>query len=124
MFRNSGFDAPISLSNWSWNIISHHGVFGVAPLANCFKRSLEHSLVDSLENIRLLIMKRTANCFQRQFPFLFVPSAFPGLTRYPKLCEEFFSLLVLRATKLSGLAFEKIVGFCFAVGEPSFEVAS
>ena len=55
----------------SLNILSHHGVFGVAPPASCFQRPLEHSLVDSLESTRLLIVKRIANCFKRQFLLLF-----------------------------------------------------
>ena len=54
----------------------------------------------------------------------FRSSAFPGLTGYTKFCEEFLSLHGLRDTKLSGLAFAGTVGLGFAIGEPSFEVAS
>ena len=61
----------VSLCNWSYNNISHHGVFGVAPPTTCFQWPLVHSLGDSLESTRLLILKRIANCFQRLFPLLF-----------------------------------------------------
>ena len=61
----------VSLCNWGYNILSHHRVFGVAPPLSCFQRPLEHSLVDSLEITRRLILKRIFNCFQGLFPLLF-----------------------------------------------------
>ena len=42
------------------NVFSHHFLFGVDPPACCFQLLLEHFLVDSLENIRLLILSRVA----------------------------------------------------------------
>ena len=110
--------AQASLCNWS------NFVFGVAPHANCFHEPLEHSLVDSLENVRLLILKWIVICFQGAIFTSFRSSAFPGLTRFPKLCEESFSLLRLRITRLMGLVFAGITGLDFAIGESSFEIAS
>ena len=52
-------------------------------------------------------------------------STFSGLTGYLKSCGGFYvTLHGLCDTRLMGLAFAGIIGFCFAIGEPSLEVAS
>ena len=105
-------------------MLSHHVVFGVAPLANCFQRPLEHFLLDSLENIRLPILKRIANCFKRPLPLLFVHRHHLDWPVTPNSLKIFYHSSGCVLPKLSGLAFARIVGFSFAIGEPSFEVAS
>ena len=114
--------AQASFYNRSQNILSHHFVFRVAPHANCFEGQLEHSRLawehptSDLEADRQL--------FPRAISASFFSSAFPRLTGYPESCEEFCSLLGLRITRLMGLAFARIAGRGFAIGELSCEVAS
>ena len=76
---------------------------------------LEHSLVDSLENIRFSVLEANRQLFPAAISTSFLSSVFPGLTRDPTLCEEISSLLWSRATGH---------GLDIAIGEPSFEVAS
>ena len=58
--------------------------------ACCFQLPLEHPLVDSLENIRFLTLKRIANCFQWLFHFF----SFIGVLRIDQIhqnCVKSFS---------------------------------
>ena len=72
----------VSLCIWSKKMLSHQFVFGISPRANCFRKHLEHSSVDSLENIRFLILKRITNCFQQLFPLLSFHRYSPNLKRF------------------------------------------
>ena len=68
---------------------SHHVVFGVAPPACCFQRPLEHSLVDSLESTRFLILKPDRMLFPAAFSTSFLHRCSSDCQEIPKLCEEF-----------------------------------
>ena len=73
---------------WSFEW-SHHVVFGDLPLTNCFQRPLGHFLVDSLKNIRLLILKRIANCCQRLLPLLCFHRDSPDWPDTPNFVKSF-----------------------------------
>ena len=90
-------------------VLSHHIVLGVDPPTCCLQRPVEHSLVDSLERTRFLILKRIASCFQRLFLLLFFKSVFTGLNRDPKLREDVSSFFCSPSTRH---------GVAFTVGEP------
>ena len=57
--------------------------------------------------------------------YLVLHETFTGLTGYPKSWGGFtHALHGLCDTRLMGIAFARIVGFCCAIGDPSFEVVS
>ena len=126
MFWNFGFDVPntgfllkleleYSFSSLCFRSSSSRQLFpGAIGAFSCWL-AWEHAIFD-LEADRQLFPGATSTSFRS--------SVFTRLTRYPKRCEESSSLLGLRITRLMGLAFAGIGGFGFAIGEPSFEVAS
>ena len=80
----------VTLCSWSKKVPSDHFVFGVVPCTG-FPLLSEHYHVDSLENIRLLTLKRFAQVSLMLIPVLFFHLHFTGLTRYTKFCEEFLA---------------------------------
>ena len=89
----------VFLTFWSSKIFSHHFLFGFDPPAPVSWMLAEHSLVDSLENIRHLNLSRVAPFSWMLVRTSFLSSAFSELTRDPKLREEISSLLCSRATR-------------------------
>ena len=99
MFWNSGFeDAPCTsfLVQLELEGALSSRFFWVAPHVNCFQRPLKHSLVDSLENIRLLTLKRIGNCFPKQFLLLLVHRHSPDWPVPETLWRVFFTPRVAR----------------------------
>ena len=89
MFLNSGDDAASLLVPLKWDVFSHHCVFGVDPPASCFQLLLEHSLVDSLGNIRLLTLKRFAPVSWMRFRLLFFHRYSPVWPEIPNFVKRF-----------------------------------
>ena len=94
--------------------------FGVAPCTSFLVQlELEYAFSSSC-----FWSCSSCQLFPEAISTSFRSSGFTGLSGYSKSCEEFFSLLGLRATQLSGLAFAGATGFGFAIGDPSGQVAS
>ena len=112
MFFISGDEAASFLSSWSRGIFPHHFLFGVDPLAPISWWLLENYLVDSLEDVRF--ESGSTICLDA-YTTSFLSSAYSGLTRDPKLCEEISPLLCSHSRNTRH-------GFAFAVGVPPFEL--
>ena len=92
VFRVSQFwvmTQQVSLSWWSLNILSRHFLFGFDPPAPVSWMLAEHSLVDSLENFRLLILKRIAPVSWMLFRLLFFHRYSPDWPEIPNFVKRF-----------------------------------